>query len=50
MFDLYTMLGVIWFILVIFILCSCREERDESSYWYDVEDEITYGIDDELKF
>lgn len=50
MFDLYVMLGVIWFILVIFILCSCREERDELTYWYDVEDEITYGIDDELKF
>lgn len=49
MFNLYTMLGVIWFIIVIFILCSFREERDELSYWYD-EDEITYGIDDELKF
>lgn len=49
MFDLYTILGVIWFIIVIFLLCSCREERDESIYWHD-EDEITYGIDDELKF
>ena len=49
MFNLYTMLGIIWFIIVIFILCSYREERDELSYWYD-EDEITYGIDDELKF
>lgn len=49
MFNLYIMLGIIWFIIVIFILCSCREERDELSYWYD-EDEITYGIDDELKF
>lgn len=49
MFNLYTMLGVIWFIIVIFVLCSCREERDELSYWHDV-DEITYGIDDELKF
>lgn len=49
MFNLYTMLGVIWFIIVIFILCSFREERDELSYWYD-EDEITYGIDDEIKF
>ena len=51
MFDLYVMLGIIWLIIVIviFILCSYREERDELSYWYD-EDEITYGIDDELKF
>lgn len=48
MFNLYTMLCIIWFIIVIFVLCSCREERDESIYWY--EDEITYGIDDELKF
>lgn len=50
MFDLYVMLGVIWLILIIFILCSYREERDELIYWYDDEDEITYGIDDELKF
>lgn len=49
MFNLYTMLGVIWFIIVIFILCSFREEKDELSYWHD-EDEITYGIDDEIKF
>lgn len=49
MFNLYTMLGIIWFIIVIFVLCSCREERDELSYLYD-EDEITYGIDDEIKF
>ena len=49
MFNLYTMLGVIWFIIVIFVLCSCREERDEITYWCD-EDEITYGIDDEIKF
>lgn len=48
MFNLYTMLGIIWFIIVIFVLCSCREEKDELIYWY--EDEITYGIDDEIKF
>lgn len=46
---MYTMLGIIWTMIVIVILCSFREEKDELSYWYD-EDEITYGIDDELKF
>ena len=46
---MYTMLGIIWTMIVIVILCSFREEKDELSYWYD-EDEITYGIDDEIKF
>ena len=46
---MYTMLGIIWTMIVIVIVCSFREEKDELSYWND-EDEITYGIDDEIKF
>lgn len=46
---MFTMLGIIWTIIAIIILCSFREEKNELSYWHD-EDEITYGIDDEIKF